>query len=460
MAGSQTRLAPLGLAVAFALAGCAGLPDQRLAQEALKRGDTATAESNFRQLAGLGYTDAQVGLADLQVESGDPEQMRRAEETYRQAADQSPRAAARLGRLLAGKPGASEAERREAESLLQRANQAGEQNTLLPLAMLYLQYPQSFPEVNAQQRISQWRAEGRPQAELAQVLLYRTQGSYDQHLDEIASICEAALASSDVCYVELATVYRKRGDSDRLQALVGRLDGAWKAGAVPAQRVDSVANVLADQELGTPDAETAKGLLERLAPSYPAAWVSLARLLYENPELGDVEQLMGYLDKGRAAARPRAELLLGKLHYEGKLVPQNPFKAEKHLLAAAASEPSANYYLGQIYRRGFLGQVYPDKALDHLLASARSGQANADLALAQMFSQGRGIRPDPVNAYVFSQLAEQGGRPEASELAAQIAQQLQPAQRSQAERLLRAERDYRGIAPNHSPAARTVARQP
>ncbi|MCY1286706.1 Alginate biosynthesis protein AlgK [compost metagenome] len=454
----QPLLTLLGVAVALALAGCVGLPDQRLAQEALKRGDTATAEQNYRQLAELGYADAQVGLADLQLESGDPALLRQAEATYRQAADQSPRAAARLGRLLASKPGASEAERQEAAQLLLRANAAGEANTLLPLAMLYLQYPQSFPQVNAQQRISQWRAEGRPQAELAQILLYRSQGSYDQHLDEIAQICEAALASSDVCYVELATVYQKRGQADRQQALIERLSSAVQAGTVPAQRVDAVANVLADPSLGAADAQAAQQLLEQVAPSYPAAWVSLARLLYDNPELGDVEQLMGYLDQGRAAAQPRAELLLGKLYYEGKLVPQDPFKAERHLLKAAASEPSAHYYLGQIYRRGFLGQVYPDKALDHLLASARSGQGNADLALAQLFSQGRGIQPDPVNAYVFSRLAVQAGRPEAVELAGQIDQQLQPAQRSQAERRLQAERDYRGAAPGAD--TRTAALQP
>ena len=46
----------LSLAIAIGLGGCAGLPDQRLANEALKRGDTALAEQNYRQLADLGYS--------------------------------------------------------------------------------------------------------------------------------------------------------------------------------------------------------------------------------------------------------------------------------------------------------------------------------------------------------------------------------------------------------------------
>ncbi|MFC5698586.1 alginate biosynthesis TPR repeat lipoprotein AlgK [Pseudomonas sp. GCM10022186] len=429
---------------ALGLAGCSGLPDQRLAQEAMARGDTGTAERNYRQLADLGYADAQVGLADIQLATGDPAQLRAAEATYRQAAANSPRAAARLGRLLAGKPGASEAEYREAQTLLKDAMAAGERNTVLPLALLYLAHPQSFPEVDAQRQISQWRADGLPQADLAQVLLYRAQGSYDQHLDEIQRICEAQLAVEDTCYIELATVYRKRGQAQRKQALIARLQEAYRSGQVPPQRLDAVARVLTDPTLGAPDMDSAKALLEPIAQTYPEAWVSLARLIYDAPDQGDTEQMLTYLEQGRAAGSPRAELLLGKLYYEGKLVPMDPAKAEQHLLKAAATELSANYYLGQIYRRGFLGQVYPDKALEHLLRAARGGHANADYALAQMFSQGRGVRPDPVNAYVFSQLAVQAGRPEAPELAMQLEQQLSPVQRTGAQKRLEEERQFRG----------------
>lgn len=126
----------LSLAVALGLSGCAGLPDQRLANEALKNGDTALAEQNYRQLADLGYSDAQVGLADIQVATRDPAQLKQAEATYRAAAQTSPRAQSRLGRLLAAKPDATEAEHREAEGLLKKAFANGESGTLIPLAML------------------------------------------------------------------------------------------------------------------------------------------------------------------------------------------------------------------------------------------------------------------------------------------------------------------------------------
>ncbi|MFP6848995.1 MAG: alginate biosynthesis TPR repeat lipoprotein AlgK [Pseudomonas sp.] len=436
----------LTLSLALGLSACANLPDQRLAMEAMQQGDNATAEQNFRQLAELGYVDAQIGLADLQLASGTADGLQQAEQTYRRALGGSPRAQARLGKLLARKPDASHAERQEAAQLLEQAFAAGEPGSLLPLVMLYLQYPQDYPDMNVQQRISTWRQQGHAQADLAQILLYRSQGSYDQHLDEIEQICQNLINQTDVCYVELATVYQKQGRTKQQNNLVKRLMASYRSGAVPAQRVDAVAQVLADAELGKPDEGQAQEMLEAIAPDYPAAWVSLARLLYDYPALGDVEQMLGYLEQGRAAALPRAELLLGRLYYEGKLLPQDPHKAEQHLRKAAPSEPSANYFLGQIYLRGYLGDIYPQQALDHLLSAARNGQINADFALAQMYSQGKGILPDPVNAFVFSQLALPKNTPQADELAHSIEQQLNASQRAKAEQLLSAERQLRGTA--------------
>ncbi|MFD2642142.1 alginate biosynthesis TPR repeat lipoprotein AlgK [Pseudomonas japonica] len=433
------------LTLALALSGCAGLPDQRLANEALKNGDTATAERNYRQLAELGYSDAQVGLADIQMETGDPTRLKQAEATYREAAKTSSRAQARLGRLLAARPDASDAERQEAEALLKQAFAAGEGNTLIPLAMLYLQHPQSFPRINAQQQVDQWRAAGHAEAGLAQVLLYRTQGSYDQHLDEVERICKAALNSTDICYVELATVYQKRAQPEQQAALLEQLKGAHQRGQIPTSRVDSVARVLADRSLGQTDEKTAQALLEDIAPQNPASWVSLAQLLYDFPELGDSEQLLGYLDKGRAAEQPRAELLLGRLYYEGKSLPADAQKAETHLLAAGqAGEISAHYYLGQLYRRGYLGTVEPQKAVDHLLQAARGGQLSADYALAQLFSEGHGIRQDPVNAWVFAQLAQANPSEQSTALAGALDAQLNPQQKASAQRLLEQERAARG----------------
>lgn len=450
----------LAAAIALGLAGCAGLPDQQLARQAYAMGDTATAERHFRQLAELGYSDASVGLADIQLASGDPEQMRQAEQTYRQAADQSPRAQARLGRLLASKPAASEAERREAAELLENALQHGESSALMPLAMLYLQYPQYWPQVNAQQRIDTWRRQGHAQADLAQILVYRTQGSYAEHLDEVEQICRKGLSQMDVCYVELATVYQMRGQTEQQQTLIEQLRSAYRFAGVPPERLEAVAQVLADGELGKPDEATAQALLESIAEQYPPAWVSLARLLYDYPALGDSEQMFDYLKRGQQAAQPRADLLLGRLYYEGKWLPQDPKAAETHLLKAATSETSAHYFLGQLYRRGYLGQVYPQKAVDHLITAARRGQISADFALAQLYSQGRGIRPNPVNAYAFATLAIQVENPHAIELKNLLEGQLSTTEKHQAQQLVQRELQQRNRAWQHGEATALTTAEP
>jgi alginate biosynthesis protein AlgK len=455
------RPAVLALAVAFGLAGCAGLPDQRLANEALKSGNVALAQQNYQQLANLGYADAQVGLADIWVESGDPAQLAKAEAAYRAAAATSPRAAARLGKLLAAKPNSTEAERHEAEGLLKQSFNSGEGGTLMSLALLYIQYPQSFPKVNAQQKINEWKAAGYPEAGLAQIILYRVQNTYDQNLAEVERICKAALDTSDICYVELATVYQKQNRAPDQTALVKRLQDSFAAGRVQPARVDAVARILANPDLGTPDPKTAQALLESATASYPGAYISLAQLQYDFPDLGDTDQLMGYIDKGHDADPSRAELLLGKIYYEGKVVLPDAAKSEEHLKKAIPDQVSAYYYLGQIYRRGYLGKVESQKAVDNLLVAARRGQVSADFALAQLYFNGRGTLPNPVNAYVFSQLAKNQTmlqpepRPEILELAKTVEEQLPPQMRAQAQQLLQQETAARGPAPGQ--AATTIA---
>ena len=230
----------------------------------------------------------------------------------------------------------------------------------------------------------------------------------------------------------------------------------YALGSVTAQRVDSVARVLSDATLGKPDEKTSQQLLEKVAPVYPASWVSLAQLLYDYPELGDVDKMMEYLDNGRAADQPRAELLLGRLYYEGKMVLPDAHKAEEHLQKAAATQLSAHYYLGQLYRRGYLGNPDPQKAVDQLLTAARGGQSSADFAIAQLFSQGKGIKPDPVNAWVFGQLAMLQDTPEAKDLAAQLNDQLPPEKRAIAQRLLQQEQQVRGASAQNALAMQAL----
>jgi alginate biosynthesis protein AlgK len=268
------------LALAVSLAGCAGLPDQRLANEALKRGDTATAAANYQQLADLGYSEAQVGLADIQVDSRDPAQIKQAEATYRAAASVSPRAQA--PRSPAG--GQARFHRSRATRSRRPAEKAaanGEGNTLIPLAMLYLQYPHSFPNINAQQQISQWRAEGNRKrvwrrccCTAPRALTTSTwttwndlQGRAEHHRHLLRRTGHGL---------------SETGQPEQQAELLKQLQAAHAAARFPRNGSTALPACWPIRPSARPT-KTAQSLLEPIAPGYPASWVSLAQLLYDFP---------------------------------------------------------------------------------------------------------------------------------------------------------------------------------
>lgn len=441
---SGLRFSALAAALTM-IHGCGTLPDQGLAREAMARGDYETARKNYAPLAEDGYADAQAGMGDLTASAGDPASLKEAEGLYRQAAPESVKAQSRLGRVLLRQGPTDPKQVQEARQLLEGALDKGEFSAVVPLTLLYLGYPQLTPGVDPQQKVNGWRAQGIVEADMAQILIYRNQGTYNAHLPQIEQMCRARLALLDACYVELATINRMRAQPKAQADLLAQLRQGWREGRVAPLRVESVARVLSTPTLeGPADPQSAQRLLEELAPDYPPAWTSLARLIDDYPAQGDAPQLLSALQRGREAGDPRAELLTGRLYYLGKWLPQDPRLAQEHLLkAAAAGEVGAHYYLGQLYRRGYLGQVEPQKALQHLLLAARNGSPNADLALAHMFSDSRGVKVNRINAFVFAQLAQRQGVVNAGPVLSAVQSGMTPAERKIAQPLLEEEAQAR-----------------
>ena len=141
------------------LVGCS-TPDLQLAKDAKFRGDTETAEANFRPLAELGYVDAQVGLADLLIKSPSKEKQAKGEQMYRDAMDKSPLAPTRLGKWLASKPDSSAQERNEADQLLRRGLQLGDTSTVLPWVRVKLNGPQGAQDPEIERQLDLWEGQG------------------------------------------------------------------------------------------------------------------------------------------------------------------------------------------------------------------------------------------------------------------------------------------------------------
>lgn len=407
-------------------AGCAQLPDIELAERARQGGDLQVAEANFRPLAELGYVDARIGLADVLVQSPDPQRQAQGEAIYREAALQSPQARIKLGKWLAGKQQPTPAERQEAAELLRRALDSGDQSALLALVRLQLDDPSRVGTAEQERELATWQAKGIPHARLGWVMLYRARGDYEQHLDEIRHSCEAWMAEVNDCYVELANVYRIQAANEEMQALLARLESSYAAEAIAFGHLQAVARVLVAEGPGEPLPEDAKRLYETIAPQFPDAYVGLADLVRDFPQLGGSEEIVAYLEQGAEVGSSRAAASLGQIYLNGNLVAAEPAKAEQYLLQAAPEQPRARIMLARLYREGKLGAVYPEKALEQLLIVARQGNPNADVALAQLFGEGRGIKINPVYAYGFALLAKDQGLPQADLWLERIAPRLQP----------------------------------
>jgi alginate biosynthesis protein AlgK len=431
------------IALCLTAAGCAQLPDLELAKQARTGGDLQVAEENFRPLAELGYADAELGLADVLVQQPDAARQAEGEAIYRRVAAESPIARVKLGKWLVNKPGATPAERQEAVELLRAGIASGDQSVLLALVRLQLEDPQSADLAAIERQLTEWQAQGMPQARLGWVMLYRARGDYEAHLDEIRTSCEAWLTEVSDCYAELATVYRIQGDEEAVKGLTERMENDFRGQRVAPNQVQTVARVLAGDGAGQPRPEEAGRLYEAIAPVWPDAWAGLADLVRRNPQLGDTEQVLEYLEKGVEAGSGRAAVALGQIYLNGQLVPAEPAKAEQYLLTAIPQDPKARLILARLYREGKLGRVHADKALEQLLIAARAGNPQADVALAQLFGDGRGIRINPVYAYGFATLAKEQGMPQADMWMERMAPRLQPGDMARVRSMVERERAAR-----------------
>lgn len=414
------------MTLCLAQAGCAQLPDLDLAKQARMGGDLQVAEDNYRPLAEMGYTDAQVGLADVLVQSPDPARQAEGEAIYRASAQTNPDARIKLGKWLASKESITQAERLEASQLLRDALNSGDQSALLALVRLQLEDPTRVGTTDIERELRDWEARGIPHAGLGWVMVYRARGDYAAHVDEIRKSCEAWLSEVNDCYVELATVYRIQGDDEAMDTLLGRLQSAFSADQVPPTQVRTVARALVEPGPGEPRPEDAKRLYESIAPQWPDAYAGLADLLRNYPQLGDSDQVVAYLEQGVQAGSSRSALLLGQIYMNGKLIPAEPEKAEQYFLQAAPQESKARLLLARLYRDGMLGEVHAEKALEQLLIVARSGNPSGDVALAQLYGDGRGIKIEPVYAYGFATLAKEQGVAQADVWLERMAPRLQP----------------------------------
>ena len=434
------------------IAGCA-TPDIERGKAALDSGDTDAAERDLAPLAQLGFEEARLQLARVYARRDDPASRQRAIALYRTLLQNDPSVAVPLARALVeeGTPVTLQ----QAEEILLRAEAEGDPRAEVELLKLYSDHPERDGKNRAPalaQAVAKQRGDD---AESAVIKWYRRNAdATGRYAKELVARCEDAKDRQPDCYVDLARHYRTVGDDKALRKLCDAAMARFGGGGLPPRVLERLGwSLVSDDYPGEPLPEVAHPMLKRAAEASDVAAVRLARLLIEYPHLepeGAPEQL---LKKAAAQGNPEASLALGRLYLDGKLAPADPAKALRHFEKAAAALPNAHYYIGRIYKRGYLGEADPVLAAQHYLTAARNGYARADQALAQLFSDNRGVRPNLVNAFVFASIAAQHETPEGAAMLQQIRAALKPAQLREAERLLQRERAARSTPPPEEAAS-------
>lgn len=261
--------------------------------------------------------------------------------------------------------------------------------------------------------------------------------------------------------VRVSDVEEDEGEAALRQSVADRSPSPGCSGPslpVAAKASDAAASTPAEpaSEVAA-EPELAGKILQRLLDGQGLAPVLAAGVVVRYPYLLPGSDIEAVLKKGDADGIAESRLYLGTLYLQGARAVRDPKRTLQYLKKAQddpATSLQAHYFLGRLYQYGYLDESSPLLASQHLIYAARHGYTSADGAIARLFSGGKGLCPNLVDAYVFARLAVDGGSDTTAPLLEAISAQLDPQQQQQAQQRLRAE-----IAARPDAAAAAYAQQ-
>ncbi len=145
-------------------------------------------------------------------------------------------------------------------------------------------------------------------------------------------------------------------------------------------------------------------------------------------------------------------LELGLMYRDGKGVSQDYAKARKYLKNAAQPDeiriwhkngvPDAQYALAVMLRDGVGGKPNASAAVPWFERAAEQGRLPAQLALAQMYFNGAGIKRSPERAFIWASIAAasagEAAKKEMEQIRDLARKQIEPKQLAKAENLVKA----------------------
>ncbi|MEI6399052.1 MAG: tetratricopeptide repeat protein, partial [Pseudomonadota bacterium] len=148
----------------------------------------------------------------------------------------------------------------------------------------------------------------------------------------------------------------------------------------------------------------------------------------------DHAESLKWFSKAAAQGEKGAQFRVARLFEDGDPSVRNPLQAlEAYKKSASGGDPFAEYLVGTFYEQGKgVPQDIARAIQSYKIAAPKSEDAR--LRLAQLYSQGKGVAADPVEAYKWLETAKSSasGDEELSKLKSELEATLTPEQRKSA----------------------------
>lgn len=409
----------LALACALACPEAIATPDLARGLAALERGELPAAEANLLPLAEQGYPEAQLALGRLYAGQDTPASAAKAVRWFRAVATKDPSMRVPLARMLMRVGGT--AELAEVDRLLKAAVK-DQDSAALPMQLrLYREFPGIGDPARGPQLAQQVSTSNRVEDRAEAIAWYRDNAVQPAYAQALVKLCEQDRKEIEECYPDLARHFRAAGEPAAQTKLHKEALERFEQSQISARTLERIARVLSADDLpGAPSPAVAYALLKKLKEPSPEALARKARLVLADPNLDPKAEPVAWLKIAYDHGSMEAALQLGRIYLDERSPDVDPLEAERLFAQAAQTLPAAHFYLGRMLERGHRGQTNMQRAHSHYLLAARAGYSRADLALAQMYWNNRGVKVDAVSAYAFSRIAMDLGVVGAPELLGQL----------------------------------------
>lgn len=381
----------------IAISGCSSIKyDEREAKQLMDKGEVDIAVTHYTYLAEFGLPSAQEKLAKIYYrQSKDKEAQYWLNQAALNNSDISIRST--LARLYAFSDDPSVRDTQKAYSMFYDLMDEGYEYAVSDLVQMYRSgLIEEIPVAHIQK--FEQEAELKHDASCYLMAeLYATGVFVTQHIPRAYEYYQCAYKTYPFALYYMSLIQDKYPELGSFEEIYTALDGIDDK---ERSRVSmKIANSIAKDEIENWSDSYAERLFLKASAITPNAFHRLARLYIHKPLLGkSKDDIISTLKKGQALDDIDCYALEAELYLYGKMVIQDPWKAESILLSQPSNHPYIAFLLGDLYSEGYMGNPNISKGLDYLNSSSAQSYRRADRRLSELYFEGRGMPSNPYKA--------------------------------------------------------------